>query len=143
MRPLAARVCCPGAHLLTLEALAPPALLLHSQKGCNCAPLAAAPCFSSSSAGCNDGHIPHLRHDDGPDKLAEERRLFFVSLTRAKQRLRLSHTGSSSLYGLANRCAGGSSGTGAAMSWQGLALLRRGCRHEQRAATAAATRRKA
>lgn len=34
------------------------------------------------------------------EALAEERRLFYVSLTRAKQRLRLSHTEFNTLYGL-------------------------------------------
>jgi hypothetical protein len=56
-------------------------------------------------AGCNDGLVPLVRGEGGlqPEAVAEERRLFFVSLTRAKQRLRLSHTRESSHYGRQNR----------------------------------------
>lgn len=59
--------------------------------------------------GCNDGLIPLLRLDGDsprPDPVAalyEERRLFYVSLTRAKQRLRLSHTRQSTHFGRTKR----------------------------------------
>ncbi|KAL4857524.1 ATP-dependent DNA helicase PcrA [Chlorella vulgaris] len=53
--------------------------------------------------GCNDGLMPLLRGEPGAVDLvkhvAEERRLFYVSLTRAKQRLRILHTAVTSLYG--------------------------------------------
>ncbi|KAI7840013.1 hypothetical protein COHA_006278 [Chlorella ohadii] len=54
--------------------------------------------------GCNDGTVPLLRSKEeelGGSTLSEERRLFYVSLTRAKQRLRLSHTRESNHYGSA------------------------------------------
>jgi hypothetical protein len=59
----------------------------------------------ASPAGCNDGLVPLVRGEGGlqPEAVAEERRLLFVSLTRAKQRLRLSHTRESSHYGRQNR----------------------------------------
>lgn len=47
--------------------------------------------------------MPLLRGDKDPDALAEERRLFYVSLTRAKTRLRLTHTMQTSLYGPQSR----------------------------------------
>lgn len=50
-------------------------------------------------AGCNDGLVPLIRKNDKTSSLSEERRLFYVSLTRAKQRLRLSHTRESNHYG--------------------------------------------
>lgn len=43
-----------------------------------------------------------IRGDSDSRSLSEERRLFYVSLTRAKQRLRLSHTGENSMYGSSN-----------------------------------------
>ena len=57
-----------------------------------------------TTAGCNDGTVPLLRSKEeelGGSTLSEERRLFYVSLTRAKQRLRLSHTRESNHYGSA------------------------------------------
>lgn len=39
-----------------------------------------------------DGILPHERSKDDKDRLEEERRLFFVGLTRAKEELRLSQT---------------------------------------------------
>jgi len=41
-------------------------------------------------AGCEDGLLPHIRNRDDPDRVEEERRLFFVGMTRAKQHLTLS-----------------------------------------------------
>ena len=66
-------------------------------------------------AGCNEGTVPLLRWEDGDaaDGLAEERRLFYVSLTRAKQRLQLSHTRVVSHFGRENRrVVGGGTGGG-------------------------------
>ena len=40
-------------------------------------------------AGCEDGLLPHIRNRDDPDRVEEERRLFFVGMTRAKQYLTL------------------------------------------------------
>lgn len=42
-------------------------------------------------AGCNDGVLPSSRAED-PEGLAEERRLFYVALTRARDSLTLLHT---------------------------------------------------
>ena len=43
-------------------------------------------------AGVVDGQLPHLRSLDSPDQLAEERRLFYVGITRAMDALYLSCT---------------------------------------------------
>ncbi len=40
--------------------------------------------------GCEDGVFPHMRALNDPDELAEERRLAYVGITRARQRLNLS-----------------------------------------------------
>ncbi|ANC31072.1 UvrD-helicase domain-containing protein [Isoptericola dokdonensis] len=52
--------------------------------------------------GLEDGTFPHMRslHDDG--ELAEERRLAYVGITRARQRLYLSRAGTRSAFGMAN-----------------------------------------
>jgi len=42
-------------------------------------------------AGCEDGLLPHLRNRDDPDTREEERRLFFVGMTRAKRHLTLTY----------------------------------------------------
>jgi DNA helicase-2/ATP-dependent DNA helicase PcrA len=42
--------------------------------------------------GLNDGIIPHLRSFDDPEAMEEERRLFYVGVTRAKDRLYLIHS---------------------------------------------------
>ncbi len=49
--------------------------------------------------GLEDGVFPHLRSMGDPDELEEERRLAYVGLTRAQQRLHLTHAWSRMLYG--------------------------------------------
>lgn len=53
--------------------------------------------------GLEDGILPHARVRDHPDQLEEERRLCFVGITRAKQRLILSHAASRTVRGLRER----------------------------------------
>jgi len=50
-------------------------------------------------AGIEDGILPHSRSFDDPEAMAEERRLLYVGLTRAKDQLFLSFTFKRSLYG--------------------------------------------
>ncbi len=49
--------------------------------------------------GMNDGTLPHSRSFDDPDRMHEERRLFYVGITRAKDRLFLVHSQYRNLYG--------------------------------------------
>ncbi len=49
--------------------------------------------------GLEDGVFPHLRSIGEPDQLEEERRLAYVGITRARERLYLSHAWSRMLYG--------------------------------------------
>ncbi|HIQ04633.1 MAG TPA: DNA helicase UvrD [Anaerolineae bacterium] len=49
--------------------------------------------------GLEEGIIPHSRSYEDPESLEEERRLFYVGITRAKERLYLIHTFRRSLYG--------------------------------------------
>jgi DNA helicase-2/ATP-dependent DNA helicase PcrA len=49
--------------------------------------------------GLEDGVFPHLRSLTEPDELEEERRLAYVGITRARQRLFLSHAWSRMLFG--------------------------------------------
>jgi len=49
--------------------------------------------------GLEAGLLPHLRSIDDPDGLEEERRLCYVALTRARERLILSHADSRALRG--------------------------------------------
>lgn len=49
--------------------------------------------------GLNDGTLPHSRSFDDPDGMHEERRLFYVGITRAKDRLFLVHSQNRNLYG--------------------------------------------
>ncbi len=49
--------------------------------------------------GMEDGVFPHLRSIGEPDQLEEERRLAYVGITRARERLYLSHAWSRMLYG--------------------------------------------
>ncbi|HNS02348.1 MAG TPA: UvrD-helicase domain-containing protein [Anaerolineae bacterium] len=50
-------------------------------------------------AGMEEGVFPHSRSQEDPDRLAEERRLAYVGITRAKQRLYLLHAFRRTLYG--------------------------------------------
>jgi DNA helicase-2/ATP-dependent DNA helicase PcrA len=49
--------------------------------------------------GMEDGVFPHLRSIGEPDQLEEERRLAYVGITRAMQRLYLTHAWARTLYG--------------------------------------------
>jgi len=49
--------------------------------------------------GLEDGLLPHSRSFDDPEGLAEERRLLYVGITRAKDRLYLTHAFRRALYG--------------------------------------------
>jgi len=49
--------------------------------------------------GLNDGLLPHSRSFDDPEAMQEERRLFYVGITRAKDRLFLTLAQSRSSYG--------------------------------------------
>jgi DNA helicase-2/ATP-dependent DNA helicase PcrA len=49
--------------------------------------------------GLEEGVFPHSRSKDDPDRMAEERRLAYVGITRAKQRLYLVHAFRRTLYG--------------------------------------------
>jgi DNA helicase-2/ATP-dependent DNA helicase PcrA len=73
------------------EAEAPTLLTLHAAKGLE---------FSVVFiVGLDDGLLPHNRSLDDPEEMAEERRLFYVGMTRAKQRLYLVRAQQRSLYG--------------------------------------------
>jgi DNA helicase II / ATP-dependent DNA helicase PcrA len=49
--------------------------------------------------GCEDGVFPHLRALTEPDELEEERRLAYVGITRARERLYVSHAWSRTIFG--------------------------------------------
>ena len=49
--------------------------------------------------GLEEGVFPHQRSFDAPDELEEERRLAYVGITRARQRLHVSHAWSRTLHG--------------------------------------------
>jgi DNA helicase-2/ATP-dependent DNA helicase PcrA len=51
--------------------------------------------------GLNDGTLPHSRSFDDPEAMLEERRLFYVGITRAKDRLFLTCSQNRSAYGYA------------------------------------------
>jgi ATP-dependent DNA helicase UvrD/PcrA len=77
----------------TLEASAnvPSLLTLHAAKGLE---------FSNVFiVGLNDGILPHSRSFDDPEGMQEERRLFYVGITRAKDRLYLVTPLNRSAYG--------------------------------------------
>jgi DNA helicase-2/ATP-dependent DNA helicase PcrA len=70
---------------------APTLLTLHSAKG-----LEFPVVFIT---GLEEGLLPHSRSFDDPDQMAEERRLMYVGLTRAKDQLYLTHAFRRSRYG--------------------------------------------
>ncbi|MBS1249365.1 MAG: ATP-dependent DNA helicase PcrA [Chloroflexi bacterium] len=77
----------------TLEegADAPTLLTLHAAKGLE---------FSQVFiVGLNDGVLPHQRSFEDPEGMEEERRLFYVGITRAKDRVYLSHALNRYVYG--------------------------------------------
>ncbi len=49
--------------------------------------------------GVEDGVLPHSRSFDDPESMAEERRLFYVGITRAEDQLYLSHAFRRTFYG--------------------------------------------
>ncbi len=53
-------------------------------------------------AGVEDGILPHSRTLDDMEEMQEERRLFYVGITRAEQQLYLLHAFRRSLYGMSN-----------------------------------------
>jgi DNA helicase II / ATP-dependent DNA helicase PcrA len=55
-------------------------------------------------AGCEDGLLPHSRSREDRSQLEEERRLFFVGMTRAKQFLTLTHARFRRIRGRLERC---------------------------------------
>jgi len=69
----------------------PTLLTLHAAKG-----LEFAQVFIT---GLDEGLLPHSRSRDDPEEMAEERRLFYVGITRAKERLYLVRAGQRSTYG--------------------------------------------
>jgi DNA helicase-2/ATP-dependent DNA helicase PcrA len=70
----------------------PTLLTLHAAKGLE---------FSTVFlVGVNDGNLPHQRSFDDPESMHEERRLFYVGITRAKDRLYLMVPQNRSSYGL-------------------------------------------
>ena len=73
------------------EAEAPTLLTLHAAKGLE---------FPNVFiVGLDDGMLPHSRSLDDPEEMAEERRLFYVGLTRAKNRLYLVRAAQRTTYG--------------------------------------------
>ncbi|MCP4023734.1 MAG: UvrD-helicase domain-containing protein, partial [Desulfobacteraceae bacterium] len=50
-------------------------------------------------AGCEEGLIPYARNGEACEDLEEERRLFYVAMTRAKDILCLTYAGKRSIYG--------------------------------------------
>ena len=66
-------------------------MTLHSAKGLE------FPCVFM--IGLEDGVFPHMRSLTEPDELEEERRLAYVGITRARERLHVSHAWSRMLFG--------------------------------------------
>ncbi|MGB9626286.1 MAG: ATP-dependent helicase, partial [Phycisphaerae bacterium] len=54
-------------------------------------------------AGCEEGLLPHYQHQDSRSELEEERRLFFVGMTRAKARLTLTYARNREFRGISQR----------------------------------------
>ncbi len=73
------------------DAAGPALLTLHAAKGLE---------FSTVfMVGMEDGLFPHSRSKDDPEQMEEERRLAYVGVTRAKDRLYLSHVFKRTIYG--------------------------------------------
>ncbi len=53
--------------------------------------------------GLEEGLLPHERSKENPEELEEERRLFFVGITRAKRNLNISYAKYRSMRGMLNR----------------------------------------
>ncbi len=70
----------------------PTLLTLHSAKGLEFGQV--------MIIGLNEGIMPHQRSFDDPEAMEEERRLFYVGITRAKNRLYLFHSLQRNSYGL-------------------------------------------
>tara|TARA_B100000886_G_scaffold289550_1_gene214705 strand:+ start:6 stop:1694 length:1689 start_codon:yes stop_codon:yes gene_type:complete len=51
-------------------------------------------------AGCEEGLFPHRRSAEDPKQLAEERRLCYVGMTRAMEKLYLTHAETRTIYGI-------------------------------------------
>lgn len=79
---------------LTDELNAPTLLTLHSAKG-----LEFPVVFI---VGLDEGELPHYRSQDDPEALAEERRLFYVGLTRAEDRVFLVRAFRRRLFGVSS-----------------------------------------
>ena len=73
------------------QAEAPTLLTLHAAKGLEF--------HTVFITGLDEGLLPHSRCRDDPEEMAEERRLFYVGLTRAKDRLYLVRAEQRSGYG--------------------------------------------
>lgn len=54
-------------------------------------------------AGCEEGLLPHHQHKEARNELEEERRLFFVGMTRAKSKLTLTHARFREFRGMTQR----------------------------------------
>jgi DNA helicase-2/ATP-dependent DNA helicase PcrA len=54
--------------------------------------------------GLNDGTLPHMRSFDDPDAMHEERRLLYVGITRARDRLYLVNSQNRTAYGYSEPC---------------------------------------
>jgi DNA helicase II / ATP-dependent DNA helicase PcrA len=52
--------------------------------------------------GLEENSLPHMRAQDDPDAIAEERRLFYVGLTRARRKIYLTHTFRRTVFGSAD-----------------------------------------
>jgi DNA helicase-2/ATP-dependent DNA helicase PcrA len=78
---------------LQATASAPTLLTLHAAKG-----LEFQVVFIT---GLNDGLLPHTRSFDDPEAMQEERRLFYVGITRAKDQLYLTYSQNRSAFGYA------------------------------------------
>jgi superfamily I DNA/RNA helicase len=53
--------------------------------------------------GCEDGYLPYRRSESDPVDIAEERRLFYVAMTRARAQLFLSWAQTRVLFGKKTR----------------------------------------